>query len=1003
MSLQATAIGNLRVEYRIRPVGIDSEKPRFSWNMSAAESGQKQTAYQILVARNPDSLTPQAADCWDSGKVPSGISVAIQYGGNILLPSSTYYWKVLVWDKEENLIESEVSSFETGLFSEDSLDNWDGAKWIAMEGKKDKKANAVMFRRELKLSKKVKNARLYVTALGVYTFFVNGNKAGFLQEDGSAAEELLTPGWMNYDKTLHYFTYDVTKDLAIGENVLAAQVGNGWFNSRIGEGSNYYNETGNDLGLLVKLEVTYEDDTRESIISDTDGQWKATDEGPIRENDIYDGEVYDATMEPEGWLEKDYDDAAWSTVKEHSYRASFPDAKLKAYPAKPAQILKELEQHPESITIYQGVLPEFEGKNGRGKIKVVREYRPSDLSGGFTLKNGETAIIDLGQNMVGVPNYTVKGEAGAQIQIRFGEITNDDSEGADGPEGSVYFENLRTAEQTSLYTLKGDENGETHQDSMTFYGFRFAEIKVLTDDASVQVIQFTGKVASSSIDETGKFLTSSDAVNQLYRNVIWGHRGNYFWVPTDCPQRDERLGWTGDTQVFANTALYNAESVLFLETYMDTLVDSQELYGIDQASFTSVAPGGKWANLNSFARTGKGPKGQAGWAEAGLIIPWTLWQMTGDDSSIRKHYASMVKYMDWLYIQSGDGHRGAAGIGDWLAFQGSGNQLVSDIYYAYAAELMGSMAKHIGKTEDAKKYKELFHNIKTSFIKHYITTGDQDNLVIKSSLTENPEDIFEEGIDVYKATKEDNSQFALLWVLKLGLYENEEQKAKLIELLKNNIKNETAYKAAHPNSTRVNYAENTLSVGFLGVHVIAPVLSDIGSSDLAYALLLQDQMPSWLYSVKNGATTIWERWNSYSKENGFGYVGMNSFNHYAYGAIAEWMYKYMAGISYDSDTPGFKHIQLQPTFDEQKRIKEVRAEYNSVYGVIKSGWRINGDSIYYKVTIPANTTATLYLPIGKDTGKDIDVKNAEVLHKGMREGKAVYEIESGSYEFKVKL
>jgi alpha-L-rhamnosidase len=1003
MSLQETAITNLRVEYQSKPMGIDAEKPRFSWNMTATGVGQKQTAYQLLVALSPDSLTPQAADCWDSGKVPSGISVAVPYAGKVLLPSTTYYWKVLVWDKEENMLESDASLFETGLFSENSMANWSGAKWIAMEGKKDKKASAVMFRSEVKFSKKVKKARLYVTALGAYTFFVNGNKAGFLREDGTVAEELLTPGWMNYDKTLHYFTYDVTKHLAIGENVLAAQVGNGWYNSRIGEGSTYYKESGNDQGLLVKLDVTYEDGSTEKIISDTNGQWKATDQGPIRENDIYDGEVYDATMEQDGWLEKQFDDAAWFSVKEHSYRATFPSAKLKAYPAKPAQILEELEQHPESIIVYQGVLPDFEGKYGRRKIKVVREYQPSDLSSGFTLKNGETAIIDLGQNMVGVPNYVVKGEGGTQIQIRFGEITNDGSKGADGPEGSVYFENLRTAKQTSLYTLKGDENGESHQDSMTFYGFRFAEIKVLTTEASVDVLQFTGKVASSSIDETGKFLTSSKAVNQLFQNVIWGHRGNYFWVPTDCPQRDERLGWTGDTQVFANTALYNAESVLFLETYMDTLVDSQELYGFDQASFTSVAPGGKWANLNSFARTGKGPKGQAGWAEVGIIIPWTLWQMTGDDSSITKHYASMVKYMDWLYSQSGDSFRGAAGIGDWLAFQGSGNQIVSDIYYAYAADLMSSMAKHIGKIGDAKRYKKLFKNIKTSFNKHYIVKDDQNNLVIKSSLTENPDDIFEEGIDVYKATKEDNSQFALLWILKLGLYETEEQKTKLMKLLNDNIKNDAAYKAAHPNSTRVNYAENTLSVGFLGVHVIAPVLSDIGSSDLAYALLLQDQMPSWLYSVKNGATTIWERWNSYSKEDGFGYVGMNSFNHYAYGAIAEWMYKYMAGISYDPGKPGFKHILLQPTFDEQKRITVVQAEYDSVYGVIKSGWRIDSESIFYKVTIPANTTATLYLQTGKDTGRDVAKINTGVSYIGKHEGKTVYEIESGSYEFKVKL
>ncbi|MFD2684345.1 family 78 glycoside hydrolase catalytic domain [Streptomyces phyllanthi] len=929
--------------------------------MGSAARGQKQGAYQIIVATSPDKLSTARADVWNSGRVRSSDSVAVRYAGEPLSPSTRYHWTVTVWDAEGHPVGVAFpSSFETGLMSTDGAAGWDGAHWIGMKGKTPHSPGAPMLRKEEHLrtaslpedQPQVREARLYVSALGVYEAHVNGRHVT-VPLDGGTTTELLPPGWTNYDTRIDYMTYDVT-DHVTGERAvtLAFVLGNGWYNGRVSDGSTYYSKDGNALAVKAKLLIRYADGTSQTVVTRPDGGWKATDTGPCRADDIYDGQTYDARRELPGWTAHGFDDSAWGDVERVALEDKHPDVRLLAYPGETARLMPKWDRRPRSITVATGVTGQDGSPGGRGRIVVDPARTVTDpdkaASASVTIGAGDTAVFDLGQNMVGVARYSLRGPAGARVEFRFGEMLNDDSAGADGPEGSVYRANLRSAKATSTYILKGDRHGETHQDSLTFYGFRY--VSVTTTD-TVTITGLTGKVATSAIRETGTVTTNDPDINKLASNIRWGQRGNYLWVPTDCPQRDERLGWTGDTQVFSVTGLYNADAGVFLSHFQDTVVDSQTIYGMDKAQFTGVAPGGRY----NF------PGGGSGWADCGVILPWTVWQMTGDVTIVKDNWPAMTRYLDWIREQTGDSHAGQGSLtGDWLAPQKTSAQLMSDVYYGYVAQLMAQMARAIGRTEEGKEYEQLFGRIKQAFITKYLST-EGDRVTVRSSLGDASP--IEPGADPDQKT-EDNSQSALLWVLKLGFYETEAQRRALVGHLADNIGNDAAYKAAHPNSSRVGYAENTLSVGFLGVNVLAPVLTDEGRADLAYKLLHQDALPSWLYSVRNGATTVWERWNSYSEDDGFGPVSMNSFNHYAYGAIMEWMYAYMAGIARDPDSPGFKHFVLQPHLDPTGRITRVSGSYESPYGEIRSEWALDdaGRTLLYDAVVPANSEATLRLP-----------------------------------------
>jgi alpha-L-rhamnosidase len=874
-----------------------------------------------------------------------------------------------------------------------------------MKGKAPVSPGAPMLRTEAALHgtdedrsrPRVREARLYVSALGVYDAYVNGHHVT-VPQDGGVTTELLPPGWTNYDVRVNYLTYDVT-DLVQREPTvtLAAVLGNGWYNGRVSDGSTYHSKDGNALALKARLLIRFADGTTRSVVTEPDNGWKATDTGPHRADDIYDGQTYDARRELPGWTSSGFDTTTWSDVKSVSFDTDHPRARLLALPVESARLMPRWDRRPRSVTVATGVTGEDSSPHGRGRVVVDPARTVTDparaASAPVTIGAGDTAIFDLGQNMVGVARYHLRGPAGARVEFRFGEMLNDDSAGADGPEGSVYRANLRSAKATSTYILKGDPQGETHQDSLTFYGFRYVSV---TATDRVTVTGLTGKVATSAIRETGTVTTDDPLTNQLADNIRWGQRGNYLWVPTDCPQRDERLGWTGDTQVFATTGLYNADSGAFLSHFQDTVVDSQAVYGMDGAQFTGVAPGGRY----NF------PGGGSGWADCGVILPWTVWQMTGDATVVKDNWPAMTRYLDWIREQTGDTHAGQGSLtGDWLAPQKTSAQLMSDVYYGYTARLMAHMAHALGRTPEGTAYEELFGRIRQAFIAKYLDTGN-GRVVVRSGLGEASP--IEPGADPDQKT-EDNSQTALLWVLKLGFYDTEAQRRALVGLLADNIGNGAAYKEAHPDSSRVGYAENTLSVGFLGVNVLAPVLTDEGRADLAYKLLHQDAMPSWLFSVRNGATTVWERWNSYSEDDGFGPVSMNSFNHYAYGAIMEWMYGYMAGIAPDPYHPGFKRFLLRPHIDPTGRITRVASTYESPYGEIRSEWTLDdaGTTLTYEAAVPANSEATLRLPsVSADAVREGRTPLARVdgvRFLGHSAGVSSYGLPSGRYRLTARL
>jgi alpha-L-rhamnosidase len=973
-------VEGLTVEHRTDPLGVDAARPRFGWRTASRVRGRRQTAYRVLVASTPDRLADGRADVWDSGRTDSADSVAVRYAGPELRPSTRYHWTVQVWDENgHRLPEAPAARFETGLLSTDGVTGWDGAKWISMAGKAPNSPGSPLLRRQTALKTgRVREARLYVSALGVYVTYVNGRRVT-VPQDGGTTYELLTPGWTNYDTTVNYFTYDVTT-LVAGEPqvTLAAVLGNGWYNGRVSDNSVYHSDAGNRLALKAKLLIRYEDGSTQTVVTTPGDDWRATDTGPYRADDLYDGQTYDASRELPGWTANGFDASAWSTTEEHDFTTRFTDSRLVAYPGESARLMPEWDHRPRSITVYTG------GDFVADPTRTVTD--PTEAATApVTLHPGDTAVIDLGQNLVGVPRYTLRGPAGAEVAFRPGEMLNDTSAGADGPEGSVYRANLRTAGATSTYILKGDPQGETHQDSLTFYGFRYLSV---TTSKTVTLTEPTGRVATSALRDIGHVTTDDPDINELISNVRWGQRGNYLWVPTDCPQRDERCGWTGDTQLFAQTGLYNADSVAFLSHFQDILIDSQRTYGADGAQFTWIAPGARYNE----------PVPASGWADCGVVVPWTVWQMSGDTTIVDRGWDAMTAYMDWIRARTGDTCAGQGAIfGDWLAFQVTSTQLVSDAYYAYSARLMADMARATGRTAEAHAYEELFSRIKRAFVTKYLSTED-GRLTVRSSLGSPPP--WTPGGSPTRT--EDDSQTALLWVLKLGLYDTEAQRRAIVELLVQNIGNSAAYKAAHPGSTRVGHAENTLSVGFLGVNVLAPVLTAEGQVELAYKVLHQDAMPSWLYSVKNGATTVWERWNSYSKEDGFGPVEMNSFNHYAYGAIMEWMYESMAGIAKDPAHPGFKHFFLRPHLDPTGRITRVTASHRSPYGEIVSAWTVRESEFTHRVAVPANSTATLRIPTAdpdsvREGGTPLS-RVEGVKYLGFDEGIARYDIPSGRYE-----
>jgi len=776
-------------------------------------------------------------------------------------------------------------------------------------------------------------AKLYTSGLGVYESYINGERVGRLMDDGSVAYDELKPGYTEPGVRKFYNTYDVTWMLQKDkENVLSAVVTNGWWSGRVA------GSYGKENAYFAKLILTYADGSQEAI--NTDASWKVARASAVQMGDIWDGETYDARVD-QSWMLPDYDDSNWSNA---SINTEFSGG-ISAWSGSPIVVREDLQRDAQSLTVYQGATGAADGYHGT--INVLRTYNDGDA---ITLNPGETLLVDFGQNFAGWEAFEVEGEAGTTIKVEHGEMLNDGngatSRGNDGPEGSIYNANYRSAAATTRYILSG--NGiESYHPSFTFYGFRYIEI---TTDKTVTFHSVDGQVVTSVEKELGFMETSDKDVNQLISNVRWGMYSNYLSVPTDCPQRDERLGWTGDTQVFSETGCYMGFSKSFLMKFMEDMRDCQRPDGTYQDIAPSYCVSYLYGNL--------------GWADAGIIVPYNLYMMYGDTSVITENWESMKKFMDG-YMAKTNQYGGGHAYGDWLSYESNDHTIMNMIgvaYYAWDAMLMSKMADAIGLADEAARYMAVYEDEKAFFQEQFVNAD---------------------------GTLKRGEQSVCLYALYLDLLPNEESVAAVTGQLIGNIERNG----------------NRLQTGFLGTAIIMNTLTKIGRSDVAYRLLLQHENPSWLYSVDQGATTIWERWNSYTIANGFGDVAMNSFNHYSYGAVAGWMFRSMAGISYDEENPGFKHIVLAPNPDQS--LKTVKASYDSAYGTIVSNSVIDGDTWTYDAVIPANTTATVKLPIENiDTltvnGKALDALTLEadgIVYNGYENGIALFDAVAGSFSF----
>ena len=763
------------------------------------------------------------------------------------------------------------------------------AKWISTEQDRNRgEKTSPMFRKAFELKKNVKSARLYITAQGLYEAHINGKRVG---------DHYLTPGWTSYHKRLQYQVYDITQMLNKGINSIGVALGEGWFAGRLmGAGDHFY---GNKLALLAQMEITFADGTVERVISD--GTWKVWKQGPIVTSEIYNGEVYDARKELSEWTSSNFDDRPWESVKVNAN------------------------------TNYDNLVSTVSPLVEKHEIIKVKEI--------ITTPKGEK-VIDFGQNLVGWVKFKVRGKAGDSIYISHAEVLDN--------QGNFYTENLRSAKQRIGYHLKGAAE-EIYEPRFTFQGFRFIKIdgnKELINKDNIEAI-----VLHSAMKPTGKFRTSNPLINQLQHNIQWGQKGNFVDVPTDCPQRDEREGWTGDAQVFFNTAAFNMDvSGFFAKWLLDLKADQQADGAVPQVIPNVWGPGERNA-------------GSAGWADASTIVPWNFYLAYGDKQVLAGQYESMKAWAAYIagrstnHLWNKSWHHG-----DWLYYMPKNvwdpdpaftdKTLIAQAFYACTVQNIIDAAKVLGFSEDVATYSSLLEKVKAAFQTEFVTKS---------------------------GTLVSNTQTAYTLALQFDLLPEEFRKP-AAERLVNNIR---------------SYG-NHISTGFLGTPYLCHVLTKYGYNDVAYDLLMQESYPSWLYPVKKGATTIWERWDGLRPDGTFQSHEMNSFNHYAYGAIGDWMYKNITGISQKDGSSGYKQIQIAPK--PGGGLTWANAELETIYGKVVSNWKVSGNEMTMRVEIPVNTRATVIFPRFnaaslKESGKVMQVK----------QGVSEVELGSGVYDFEYSL
>ena len=773
----------------------------------------------------------------------------------------------------------------------------------------------------LKNEGKIKSAKWMTAGLGVYCLFVNGRPVG---------EEFLKPGFTHHAKTKYSFTYDITEALNKGkgeENVLSAQVTPGWWADKILTPGGHQGMVGEKCAFRAVLEIVYADGSVEVLGTNTEA-WKAGVAGPVKHASIFDGEEFDAREKP-GY--ESLEALKEPVVNEEFKGQIFPSAGAEVY------LRKDLAMKPVQAYVWEGVTGEVESEAKEEKEygKIVIKHTVEDGET-VTLAPGETLVVDFGQNAAAVPSYVFKAAGGTVLTCLPSEILNDGNgavrRGMDGPEGSCHRDNLRIPKNgvRNTYTFADGGDFVAYHPQCTFFGYRYLSISA-TDSVTIKSIESVPVSSITKELETGTVTTGNDLVNKLISNVIWGQRSNYLSVPTDCPQRNERLGWTADTQVFTETGTFFANTDSFFHKWMRDMRDSQGEFG----GFPGVAP---------LAQYGSEPQSmmRLGWADAGIIVPWTVWKQFGDKAIVDENWEAMDRFITHIADTKYDhpsliAENGNYQWADWLsyeplescsgrAFQNAETRRQAEHYWCYLgacywaidAGMMRDMAAATGRdaeyyakmVADARQYlKETFFNEEGTFVEDILNT----------------------------------MQTPALFALKLSLVEGEARDGMVSRL-------------------RKNFEEhgNCLQTGFLGTSILMSTLTENGMADIAYELLFQRKNPSWLYSVDNGATTIWERWNSYMTESGMGPRGMNSFNHYAYGCVCEWIWETAAGISCAPSAPGFKTIVMKPVPD--KRLGYVKAEYNSAAGLIKSSWKYEGDTWVWEFTVPKGAKALVTLP-----------------------------------------
>lgn len=889
VSAQDLRVEPTKTEYLRNPVGIDATAPRMSWRIYSTRRGTMQQSYALRVGTDSQSLSRKPL--WESGRVASDASTFRPYLGPALRSGTRYYWQVRIWDDAGRVSQwSPIAFWETALL--DRVD-WT-ARWIVPDIVEDTTRSnpSPMLRRTFNVGRDVASARLYVTSLGLNLVELNGKRV---------SDALFRPGWTSYGKRLQYDTYDVTSLLRNGANAIGVTLGDGWYRGRLGwEGRR--NLSGEHLALLAQLVVRYTNGQRE--IFGTDASWKSST-GPILMSDIYNGETYDARLEKTGWSQPGYDDTSWRRVKV----IDPPATNLVAPVGPPVRRMHEIKP-----------------------VRIIKTLA------------GET-VFDLGQNMVGWVRLKVAGPAGTTVRLRHAEVLDKN--------GNFYTANLRAAQQTVRYTLKGGgvEEFEPH---FTFQGFRYVAVDSFPGTPTLDAI--TGVVIYSDLAPTGTFETSNALLNQLQRNIVWGQRGNFLDVPTDCPQRDERLGWTGDAQVFSPTAAFNMDVSGFFAKWLGDVAADQKPSG----AIPFVIPDVLQLNEQNIP-------GSSGWADVAVIVPWNMYQAYGDTALLARQYPSMRKWVEYERGQAGPTFIWSTGwhFGDWLAFQTTrpdypgattDKDLIATAYFAHSTDLLSRAAAVLGNANDAHEYQSLFERVRAAFQHEYLTSTGR--------LTS-------------------NTQTAYVLALDFNLVPDSLRTSAAARLA------EDVEKMGH------------LTTGFLGTPALTRMLSENGHLDAAYKLLLNENYPSWLYEVKQGATTIWERWDGRKPDSTFEDPGMNSFNHYAYGAVGDWMYRVVAGLSDDSARPGYKHIIVQPR--PGGSLTYAKASLVTMYGEAASSWRLDGTQFVVAVTVPPNTDATISLPDAlaqevKESGSPL--RSGRGIRCVTQAGDAVViEAGSGSYQF----